>query len=154
MGTLSALVIGLVSWGVQARAADTTELQTAAQEVAAAEVEQAQDAVDLERQTTRVAAVATNASFALPQSLSCVEQSSSGSTACTDSGGFASRCAVAQCGAGYKLTGGGGSCNAGDRKLKNLSPNFATGEFHVMCEDQGVAPRAKAICCKLITQLQ
>ena len=81
-------------------------------------------------------------------SLDCIEVSSSGSFGCQDSGGFDSTCATAKCPDGYILTGGGGACAAGDRKIKSLIPRFATGEFTIACEQQGVAPQARAICCK------
>lgn len=82
-------------------------------------------------------------------SLEYVEASSSGSFSCQDAGGFASTCATAKCPVGYTLTGGGGACAAGDRKIKSLFPRFATGEFTIVCEQQGVAPQAQAICYKL-----
>ena len=85
-----------------------------------------------------------------PQSsLKCVEASSSGSFACKDAGNVDSTCATAKCPAGYTLTGGGGACAAGDRKIKSLFPRFAVGEFGIACEQQGVAPQVQAICCKL-----
>jgi len=81
--------------------------------------------------------------------LECVEASNSGSSSsCKDAGGFDSTCAIASCPVGYSLTGGGGACAAGDRKLKGLSPNLGAGTFGIMCEEQGVAPQVKAICCK------
>lgn len=83
------------------------------------------------------------------QNLECVVADSSGSFSCKDAGGFDSTCATAKCPAGYTLTGGGGSCSAGDRKIKSLFPRFSTGEFTIACEQQGVAPNAQAICCKL-----
>ena len=82
-------------------------------------------------------------------SLECVVADSSGSFGCKDAGNFDSTCATAKCPAGYTLTGGGGSCSAGDRKIKSLFPGFAAGEFTIACEQQGVAPNAHAICCKL-----
>jgi hypothetical protein len=86
---------------------------------------------------------------ALPtKPLDCVEAASSGSQSCNDAGGFASTCAVAACPSGYKLTGGGGICAAGNRKLKGLNPRLATNEFFIMCEQQGVPPQARALCCK------
>jgi hypothetical protein len=86
--------------------------------------------------------------YALPH-LQCVSVNSSGSTSCKDSGNFDSKCAVAKCGAGYHLTGGGGACAAGDKKIKTLMPNVSTGEYHIMCENQGVDPQARAVCCKI-----
>lgn len=80
--------------------------------------------------------------------LQCVESSSRGSKSCKDAGNFDSTCAVAKCPDGFTLTGGGGSCAAGDRKLKALNPRHSTGEFFIMCEKQGVDPQARAICCK------
>jgi hypothetical protein len=47
------------------------------------------------------------------------------------------------------LTGGGGACAAGDRKLKSLFPRVERGEFSITCEQQGVPPQANAVCCKL-----
>ncbi len=85
----------------------------------------------------------------LPPRSKCLEASSSGSFSCKDSGNFASTCATAKCPVGYTLTGGGGACDAGDRKIKSLFPRFATGEFTIACEQQGVAPTAEAICCQL-----
>jgi hypothetical protein len=85
----------------------------------------------------------------LPAKSKCLEATSSGSFSCKDSGNFASTCATAKCPAGYTLTGGGGACDAGDRKIKSLFPRFATGEFTIACEQQGVAPTAEAICCQL-----
>ena len=82
-------------------------------------------------------------------SLTCVSTSSSGFTSCRDAGGVDSVCAFAKCPEGYTLTGGGGSCSAGDRKIKSLFPRFDKGEFAITCEQQGVAPSAQAICCKL-----
>jgi hypothetical protein len=80
--------------------------------------------------------------------LECVEASSSGSFACKDAGNFDSTCATATCPADYTLTGGGGACAAGDRKVKTLSPRLAKGEFTIACEQQGVDPQARAICCR------
>ena len=79
----------------------------------------------------------------------CIEATSSGSFSCKDAGNFDSTCATAKCPAGYTLTGGGGSCSAGDRKIKSLFPRLTTGEFSIACEQQGVAPQVTAICCKL-----
>ncbi|MFO0573218.1 MAG: hypothetical protein U1A78_04400 [Polyangia bacterium] len=81
--------------------------------------------------------------------MSCIQVNSSGSQACHDSGGYASTCATAKCPAGYTLTGGGGACSAGDRKLKSLFPRLDRGEYTIVCEQQGVDPQANAICCKL-----
>ena len=82
--------------------------------------------------------------------LTCTSVSSvSASTNCKDAGNFDSTCASVACPAGFSLTGGGGICAAGDRKLKGLNPNFSTGQFFIMCEKQGVAPQVTAICCKL-----
>jgi len=81
--------------------------------------------------------------------LTCVEATNSGSfNSCQDAGGFDSTCAIAQCPVGYTLTGGGGACSAGNRSIKGLSPNVSTGEFGIMCEEQGVAPQVDAICCQ------
>lgn len=81
--------------------------------------------------------------------LECVVADSTGSFSCQDAGNFPSTCATAKCPAGYTLTGGGGACAAGDRKVKSLFPRFSAGEFGITCEQQGVAPQAHAICCKL-----
>lgn len=83
------------------------------------------------------------------EALQCVQANSSGSTSCQDAGNFTSTCAVAQCPTDYTLTGGGGICAAGNSKLKGANPRLSTGEFFVMCEEQGVDPQARAICCKL-----
>jgi len=86
----------------------------------------------------------------VPTSPTCIEvTSTSSSFGCKDAGGFASTCATAKCPAGYTLTGGGGACSAGDRKIKSLFPRFSTGEFTIACEEQGVPPQVTAICCKL-----
>lgn len=82
-------------------------------------------------------------------SLQCIQVNSTSSKSCKDAGGFDSTCATAKCSSGYTLTGGGGSCSAGNRMVKGLSPNLSKGEFGIMCEKQGVKPRASAICCKL-----
>jgi hypothetical protein len=88
---------------------------------------------------------------ALPSKpLDCVQVSNTtNSTNCTDAGNFPSTCAVAACPAGTKLTGGGGICAAGDRRLKGLNPKLSTGEFFIMCEKQGVPAQVSALCCKL-----
>ena len=86
---------------------------------------------------------------ALAQSLTCVQVTSSTfSTDCTDSGNFPSTCAKVACPKGTTLTGGGGACAAGDRKLKSLFPRDS-GEFDIMCEKQGVPPQVTAICCHI-----
>jgi len=85
----------------------------------------------------------------LATGLSCVQASSTGSQSCKDSGGYDSTCATATCPAGYTLTGGGGSCSAGDRKVKSLFPRVDRGEFTIVCEQQGVPPQANAVCCKM-----
>lgn len=82
-------------------------------------------------------------------SLQCVQVNSVGFNSCKDAGGYDSTCAVAKCGAGYTLTGGGGSCSAGKNTIKSLNPNVSTGQFGIMCEKQGIKPRANAVCCKL-----
>jgi len=83
-------------------------------------------------------------------SLKCVNATSTVNfTQCKDSGNFASTCADVTCPAGYTLTGGGGACAAGDRRLKALNPNLGQGKFYIMCDaPQGVAPQVTAICCK------
>jgi hypothetical protein len=78
----------------------------------------------------------------------CLSVTSSGGYDCNDAGGFPSSCAVARCPSGYTITGGGGACAAGDRRLKSSIPRFDTGEFIVACERQGVPPQAAAICCR------
>lgn len=78
----------------------------------------------------------------------CMMASSSGSFACQDAGAYPGTCAIASCPQGYTLTGGGGACSAGDRRIKSLAPRFQSGEYAIMCEQQGVAPDAYAICCK------
>jgi hypothetical protein len=83
------------------------------------------------------------------QTLKCVEVISSGSRSCTDSGGFDSTCASATCPAEFTLTGGGGACAAGDRKIKSVFPREDSGTFSLMCEKQGVDPQAVAICCRV-----
>lgn len=81
-------------------------------------------------------------------SLSCVEILSSGSFGCTDAGNYPGTCATAKCPGGYTLTGGGGACAAGDRRIKSLFPRLSSGELTIMCEEQGVPPQAVAICCQ------
>ncbi len=81
--------------------------------------------------------------------LTCVGVDSFRSTSCTDSGGVASTCASATCPQGSTLTGGGGACAAGGRRIKSLFPNEGSGSFTIMCEQQGVDPQAVAICCHL-----
>ena len=85
----------------------------------------------------------------LPSGMSCIQVNSSGSYACQDQGGYASTCAKATCPSGHTLTGGGGACAAGDRKVKSLFPRVDRGDFTIVCEQQGVEPQANAICCKL-----
>jgi hypothetical protein len=80
--------------------------------------------------------------------LVCIQVSNTTWSQCKDAGNYDSSCATAQCPSGYKLTGGGGTCAAGDRKLKGLNPKLSTGEFGIMCEKQGVKPQVSAICCK------
>ena len=81
--------------------------------------------------------------------LSCVEIDSSSSFNCKDAGGVDSTCATAKCSEGFTLTGGGGACSAGDRKIKSVVPSVREGTFSIMCERQGVRPQARAICCKI-----
>ena len=91
----------------------------------------------------------TPAPIQVKPSLQCIQVNSTSFKSCKDAGGFDSTCATAKCSSGYTLTGGGGSCSAGNRMVKGLSPNLSKGEFGIMCEKQGVKPRASAICCKL-----
>ena len=105
---------------------------------------------------TAIATLAATTSFLIIMSLwgwtrsplDCVETRSSGSFACTDAGNFESTCATATCPADYVLTGGGGACAAGDRKVKSLFPRFDNGQFTINCEQQGTPPQARAICCR------
>jgi hypothetical protein len=83
------------------------------------------------------------------QTLKCVEVVSSGSRSCTDSGGVDSTCASVICPAQFTLTGGGGACAAGDRKIKSVVPRVDTNSFAMMCEKQGVDPQAVAVCCRV-----
>lgn len=85
----------------------------------------------------------------VPSGMTCIQVNSSGSQPCQDSGGYASTCATAKCPAGYTLTGGGGACSAGDRRIKSLFPRLDRGEYSIACEQQGTEPQASAICCKL-----
>lgn len=85
----------------------------------------------------------------MTQTLKCVEAVSSGSTSCADSGGVDSTCTSVHCPAGFTLTGGGGACAAGDRKIKSVFPRLDSGTFFVMCEKQGVDSQAVAICCRI-----
>jgi hypothetical protein len=85
----------------------------------------------------------------IPQTLKCVEVTSSGSTACKDAGGGDGTCAVARCPANLTLTGGGGACAAGDRRIKSLVPNVNDKTVAIMCEKQGVDPQVVAVCCNL-----
>jgi hypothetical protein len=96
-----------------------------------------------------VAAAIAISALASKPTLKCVQADSTGSFSCKDPGNFDSTCATAKCPAGYTLTGGGGACAAGDRKVKSLFPRLSQGEFTIACEQQGVAPQANAICCKL-----
>jgi hypothetical protein len=99
--------------------------------------------------STVAIAAATVGIFRVPTGLTCVEASSTGNQPCQDSGNFPGTCAVATCPEGYTLTGGGGICAAGNIKVKGLNPRLSTGEFFIMCEQQGVNPQARAICCKV-----
>jgi hypothetical protein len=83
------------------------------------------------------------------QTLKCVEVVSSGSKSCTDPGGVDSTCSSAKCPAELTLTGAGGACAAGDRKIKSLLPRVDDGSVTIMCEKQGVDPQAIAVCCQL-----
>jgi hypothetical protein len=85
----------------------------------------------------------------IAETLKCVEVFSTGSTDCKDSGGVDSTCATARCPANLTLTGGGGACAAGDRKIKSLFPKVDDKTVAIMCEKQGVAPQAVAVCCNL-----
>jgi hypothetical protein len=81
--------------------------------------------------------------------LACIGVVSSGASDCTDAGGVASTCASAICPGGLTLTGGGGACAAGDRKIKSMFPRGSDNSFTIVCEKQGVNPQATAICCRL-----
>jgi hypothetical protein len=85
----------------------------------------------------------------IAQTLRCVEIISSGSTNCTDAGGVDSTCASARCPVEFTITGGGGACAAGDRKIKSVFPREDSGTVFIMCEKQGVDPQAVAICCRV-----
>lgn len=82
-------------------------------------------------------------------SLKCVEAISSGSSNCTDPGGVPSTCSKVTCPAAMTLTGAGGACAAGDRRIKALVPRVDEGSVTLMCEQQGVDPQAVAVCCQL-----
>jgi len=81
--------------------------------------------------------------------LACIQVNSVGFYSCTDAGGYESTCAKATCPSGYTLTGGGGACAAGDRRVKSLMPRVDLSAFYIMCEEQGTDPTASAVCCKL-----
>jgi hypothetical protein len=85
----------------------------------------------------------------IAQTLKCVEVTSSGSTPCKDAGGADGTCATARCPANLTLTGGGGACAAGDRRLKSVVPRVDDKTVTIMCEQQGVDPQAVAVCCNL-----
>ena len=111
----------------------------------------------LTRSFGRVAGVAALAvigsammgSPSIPQTLKCIEVTSTGSTSCKDPGGVDSTCASAKCPAQMTLTGGGGACAAGDRKIKSLIPRVDDKIVSIMCEKQGVDPQVVAVCCQL-----
>jgi hypothetical protein len=88
--------------------------------------------------------------FRRDELLECVQVFSSGSTNCTDSGGVVSTCASARCPETFALTGVGGACAAGDRRIKSVFPRPATSVVEMMCEKQGVDPLATAICCRFL----
>ena len=88
--------------------------------------------------------------FRRDELLECVQVFSSGSRDCTDPGGVASTCALARCPETFALTGAGGACAAGDRKIKSVFPRPASGAVEMMCEKQGVDPQAMAICCRFV----
>ena len=81
--------------------------------------------------------------------LNCTQVSSSASTDCRDAGGAPSTCASVACPAGFTLTGGGGACAAGNSRIKSLFPVMNNSTVTIICEQQGVAPQADAICCRL-----
>ena len=85
----------------------------------------------------------------IAETLKCVQVVSSGSRSCTDPGGVDSTCSSAKCPAELTLTGAGGACAAGDRKIKSLFPNANDGSVTIMCEKQGVDPEAIAVCCQI-----
>jgi hypothetical protein len=98
--------------------------------------------------------IAALALFVLPSAsmgaaLKCVEAISSGSSSCTDAGGVPSTCSKVTCPATMTLTGAGGACAAGDRRIKALVPRVDEGSVTLMCEQQGVDPQAVAVCCQL-----
>jgi hypothetical protein len=114
--------------------------------------------VELSRRLpTRIGAAITLAGICLlafpPASmgaaLKCVEVISSGSLNCTDPGGVPSTCSKVACPAAMTLTGAGGACAAGDRRIKALVPRVDEGSVTLMCEQQGVDPQAIAVCCQL-----
>lgn len=50
---------------------------------------------------------------------------------------------------GYKLTGGGGRCGAGNAKDPQFFPDLANNRFHANCSGSG-NETAYAICCKFV----
>lgn len=96
-----------------------------------------------------LALLAALAAPSMAATLNCVQVSSSGSISCRDAGGAPSTCATATCPAGFTLTGGGGACSAGGSRIKSLFPVVRNGSMTIACEQQGVAPEADAVCCRL-----
>jgi hypothetical protein len=83
------------------------------------------------------------------QTLKCTQITSTASTNCSDAGGVASTCVSVKCPAQMTLTGVGGACDAGDRKIKSLVPDVTNGIATIMCEQQSVPPEVSAVCCQL-----
>lgn len=146
LGSLAALVVGGVWAGTPSASAGERAIEQVAADASVAVA--ATTTAQVEASAPTVGQVDSPTVVIAPK-LKCVEMHSSTKYACKDAGNFDSTCATAKCGEGYVLTGGGGSCAAGNRKIKTLAPNVSTGEFSIMCEQQGTAPQADAVCCKL-----
>ena len=76
----------------------------------------------------------------IAQPLNCIAVISSGRETCRDAGGFDSTCVSAKCPEGLTVTGGGGSCDAGDHKIKGLSPHFGDGTFGICVSNRVLIP--------------
>ncbi|MBK8240436.1 MAG: hypothetical protein IPK74_33345 [Deltaproteobacteria bacterium] len=144
LGSLVALTVGGVWGGTPSASAGERAIEQVAADASTTVVAMAR--LDTAAPTVSEAG---SPPLSMAPRLRCVEMHSSTKYACKDAGNFDSTCATAKCGEGYVLTGGGGSCAAGNRKIKTLAPNVSTGEFSIMCEQQGTAPQADAVCCKL-----